>query len=397
MTSRALAEVKIRLERRPREIEELRSAGRKVVGTFCVYVPEELIHAAGLIPIRLVKGGNPDVDALGDHYLSTGSCPFARACLGYKEVNRDPYFASVDAVAEAPTCLQMERVLELYHKYFGVEILPISFPRTYFYAPDADGFRFFMDQLQWFKGRLEELAGAPITEERLRESIRLFDATREKLHRIYGLLRMDVPPLRWEEAFKLVHAGFYLDRREYDALLGDVIAELEAACDPAAADPDAGPDSLPRLMIFGGCLADGDDKIVEVVKSVNARVVIDDFCTGSRVFWNLTGGDTLEELAKRYLTKVPCGSLPYPHREGDPKIAHITSLAKEYRVDGVIYYALRCCDPYIFKTERFRRVLEGMGIPMLDLVSEYTPSDLDELQIQVENFVETLELARMRG
>lgn len=395
MIADILVEVERRLRERPAEIAELKKAGTKVVGTFCSYVPEELIHAAGLIPIRLVKGGNPDVDALGNHYLSTSSCPFARACIGYKEANHDPYFANVDAVAEAPTCLQMERVLELYAKYFQVEILPISMPRTYFYAPDPVDFRYYMDQLRWFMTRLEALSGIRITEERIADAIRLFDATRDKMQRIYDVLKEDASPIRWEDAFKLVHAGFYLDREEYLELLTRIVSELEREFAGQSA-ADASAETGPRLMIFGGCLADGDDKILNVVRGVTARVVIDDFCTGSRVFWNRTGETTLEALAKRYLTKVPCGSLPYPHREGDPKIAHVTSLAKEYRVDGAIYYALRCCDPYIFKTERFRRVLEGMDIPVLDLVSEYAPSDVDELQIQVENFVETLEMMRMR-
>ncbi len=395
MALSTLREVEARLRQRPQEIEELRKAGRKVIGTFCVYVPEELIYAAGLIPVRLVKGGNPDVDALGNHYLGTTSCPFARACMGYKELNRETYFASVDAVAEAPTCLQMERVLELYQKYFGVEILPLSLPRTYFYQPDPADFQFFVGQLRWFQQKLEKLGGAPVSEERLAETIVLFDAVREKLNRVYGFLKEDSPPIRWEEAFKLVHAGFYLDKAVYFELLTRLVDELEAG---GGGPRDAGgpEEDAPRLMIFGGCLADGDDKILEVIRKANARVVIDDFCTGSRVSWNLTGKTTLEALAERYLTKVPCGSLPYPYRDGDPKIAHVTMLAKDFRVDGAIYYALRCCDPYIYKTERFRRVLEGMGIPMLDLISEYTSSDFDELEIQVENFVETLEMARMR-
>lgn len=390
-----MKEVEARLRQRPQEIEALRKAGRKVVGTFCVYVPEELIHAAGLIPIRLVKGGNSDVDALGNHYLGTSSCPFARACMGYKELNRDEYFASVDAVAEAPTCLQMERVLELYHKYFGVDILPLSLPRTYFYAPDPADFRFFVGQLRWFQEKLEKLGGVRVSEERLAETITLFDAIREKLHRVYEFLKEDSPPIRWEEAFKLVHAGFYLDKAVYLDLLTRLVDELEAG-GGGARDAEGPAEGAPRLMIFGGCLADGDDKILEVLRKANARVVVDDFCTGSRVCWNLTGKTTLEALAERYLTKVPCGSLPYPYPEGDPKLAHVTMLAKDFRVDGAIYYALRCCDPYIYKTERFRRVLEGMGIPMLDLISEYTPSDVDELQIQIENFVETLEMARIR-
>ena len=82
------------------------------MGYFCAYVPVEIIQAAGMVTIRLIRGGDVEASATGNAFLSPSACPFACSCIGHKESKRDFYFESVDIVADAPSCLQMKRVLE---------------------------------------------------------------------------------------------------------------------------------------------------------------------------------------------------------------------------------------------------------------------------------------------
>ena len=102
----------------PKSLKIKKEQGSKVVGYFCGFIPEELITAAGLIPLRLVSGSNPEAMRTGEEYIKSYSCPYVRTCIG-NNVNVHPYYELLDAICIACTCDGMKNLKDYWKRYFN--------------------------------------------------------------------------------------------------------------------------------------------------------------------------------------------------------------------------------------------------------------------------------------
>lgn len=388
---KSLEELKNKVLERPEQLREECLRGGIPVGYFCNYVPEELIHAARLIPIRLAYGGEKEPEIKGGEYITDNSCSYAKACIGYRASGKDPLFLNIDYIAEAPACVQMEWVLETFERYFGVNIIPIGLPRKF---DTEGGFRYYLRELLDFKRELEEIGRREISEDDLKNSIELYNSIRDNLRWIYELLKEDDPPISWNEAFELVQAGFILDREMYLQIIKLLLEEVKLDKSHNAKGEDKDRKRItapaPRILIMGSIMAFGDKKILDTVSDLGANIVIDELCTGSRWFWDKVEDLSLEGLARRYLLKTPCATLPDTRRDGNVRREQLERLIEDYGVDGVIYYTLRFCDAYSFKVERDREWLTRMGIPMLHINSDYSSASKGQMRTRIEAFLELL-------
>src|SRR5512138_495264 len=161
-----LSRIRDAVAERPGELERLRQEGKKVVGYFCCNVPEELIHAHGLVPIRLGRGGDDRLVEIGGRYISTNNCVFVRESVGLFATKEDPYVRNTDVLAVAATCIQVYRLAEVVEHYFHAKTIVLGVPRN-FYQPE--GVRYFEQSVAEFDRRLEELAGTPLDRDRLQD------------------------------------------------------------------------------------------------------------------------------------------------------------------------------------------------------------------------------------
>lgn len=133
-----------------------------------------------------------------------------------------------------------------------------------------------------------------------------------------------------------------------------------------------------------------DPRYLRLIEEAGAVVVADDLCMGSRYFTGLVDGassDPFEALARRYLTRPPCPKLMYPSAE---RIAHLQRMARQYRVEGVIYQSIKFCDNHAGVYTILRRGFEEMGLPVLQLEREYALSGAGQLKTRVQAFVESV-------
>lgn len=416
----SIARLKEALQRRPQELAQARERGEKVVGYFCCNIPEELLHALGLIPLRLGRGGDEKLVELGARYISTKNCAFIRQCVGLFAQGEDPYIRSCNAVAVAATCLQIYRLAELIAHYFGVRTLVLGVPRN-FTLPE--GRRYFEQGMEELVRQLEGLAGRRLEEERLQEAIDLYAAIRRAILRLYRLQAGPEAPLSWRDLFEVLQAGFYLDRVQYLSLVQGLLAEVEVAMarDPGsgvrplsrpnaeAGNPpvagsesalqageaagNGGPDGRPRMLLSGTLLAPGDTKLIDLIEALGGRIVADDLCSGLRPFLGLEVKEpSVAGVAAAYLDRVPCASLPYlGELESDRRLASLLRLIADYQAEGVIYHTLRYCDPFTFKANETHHFLQGRRIPFLEIHTEYASSDVESIRTRVEAFLELLE------
>ncbi len=377
----ALVRLEDELARRPKELTQAKAQGKRILGYFCSYIPEELVWASGLIPVRLCRRGDNQAATIGRSFLTTNSCPFACSCVGLKKQGRDPYFKLVDLVADAPACLQMRRVFEVWERYFGVKVILLSFPRK-FYLPEAS--EYFARMLEPFTRELSDYSRIPVTPERLSRAVELYNHIRRRQQRLYSLLREDPPPITWRDVFRIIHAGFVLDREMYRDILDELLEEI-------LPQPHTNRPPQARLLLAGSIMAPGDEKLFNILGELDAEPVMDELCTGSRGTWGQVDAPNEGSLARHYLTNIPCSSLPYPRLEDDPRHAHISRLIKDYRIQGVIYHTLHFCDAYNFKVQHLHNLLSSYSIPLLHLNSDYSMADAGQIRTRVEAFLEIIQ------
>lgn len=352
-------------------------APQKRAGYFCVYTPLELIAAAGAIPVRLFKGGDADTVNSGEVHTRSYFCQFAQYSVGaFKEA--DPLYRSVDKLYHFNTCDQMKKAVEAIGEFCEVPYRMLCLPRE----RSRPASRAFMRrEVDFLRRDLEALTGKQVSEEALCTEIARTNEARRWLKAISELRKRDDPPLTGGDYLELVKAFYYLPVERAVAHFQRLHQQLSAA-------PETGERPL-RVMVSGGIVADGDDRLVELLEGeLGARIVVEDHCTGLRPFYQPIPEDRppLEALADGYLDQAPCARMK-PLAE---RLDFAEQLAREYRVDAIVYVSLKFCSCYAITGNSFAKRFEGLGIPVLELSSDYSESDLGQLRTRLGAFLELL-------
>jgi benzoyl-CoA reductase subunit C len=345
--------------------------GGKVLGYFCTYVPEEIIYAAGVLPVRILGSHEPQ-DVTEPHIFGM-YCPFCRDCLAQGLKGRYDY---LDGIMIAQSCLHIRQAFTSWEKH-----IPVDFK---YYLPmpchvqSGRALPYLTAELASFKKAVEDWTGKVITDKDLERAVEVYNENRRLMHEVYALRKGANPPLSGEEAMEMVLSSQMTDKAEHNEELKKVLAGLPRR--------DNGRKTGTRLMILGS--EDDDIKFLNMVESCGATFVIDDHCTGSRYFWNEVVGreDRLEALAARYIERPPCPSKDWEERT---RIPHILKLAKDWDVSGAIVIQQKFCDPHELDIPAIRKALHGEGIKTLFLEFDVTVP-IGQFKVRVEAFLEML-------
>jgi benzoyl-CoA reductase/2-hydroxyglutaryl-CoA dehydratase subunit BcrC/BadD/HgdB len=360
---------------------EAKEKGVKIIGYFPGnYVPEEIIYASKAIPVCLTDGGNPHPADTALSIVPHIICPFARAQVGERLLKTNPYYSMLDMVIAPITCQHLKKVAEVWEYDGDLKVFKLGIPHQY----DGDfELEYFTDRLKALKERLEAFTGNEITEERIHQSIRLYNKMRGLLKDI-SLLRRNLPPsLTALDFVKLTHASFYADPVFMVDRLESLYKELEK-------NPPKDKRNRPRLMLTGPNLARGDYKILELIEKAGGEVVIEELCEGMRCYWHHieNSGDPFQSLAMGYLRdRVPCAFMRSSTRK---RLDFTLQLIADFSVSGVIWYELQCCEAYDQESYFFDKKMREQNIPMLIVESNYDISDVGPLRTRIEAFIELI-------
>jgi benzoyl-CoA reductase/2-hydroxyglutaryl-CoA dehydratase subunit BcrC/BadD/HgdB len=209
----------------------------------------------------------------------------------------------------------------------------------------------------------------------------LFNKARRLLKKISELRKRKNPPLSGKDFLELVRGYYYLPPQKlidtYEALYKKLSAVRDDGARPV------------RLMISGSIMADGDRRLVELIEDeIGARVAVEDHCTGLKPFTHTVDetGDPFRALANGYLDQAPCARM----KPLDDSVSFSTALAQEYDVEGVVFAYLKFCACYGVTKSEFIASLQKVGIPVLEISSDYSVSDHGQLKTRVEAFIEVL-------
>ncbi len=351
---------------------EAKAAGKKVLGYRCVFMPEEILHAAGIVPFPVF--GTPEAVSLSDAYFQPNLCEFIRNIFDLALKGKLDY---LDGLVLCNTCDAVRKLYDHWKAYIGSPVCyMINNPQRQF---TEAGLKYQYQELGEFRRAMETFAGKPVTDDALRDSIRLHNQTRSLLKQVYDFRKPDSPLLSGEEAMDVVMACMVLPKDRANALLKQLILELKQRANPP-------PSHGPRIMVTGSII--DNPALIRMVEEVGGTVVADDLCTTTRYFWYSVdeGGDPLAALA-RHTTEKPVCACMHP---AEARLEYMMDLVKEYRVEGIIYFNLMYCDPFLYEGVMFKKKFEERGIPTILLETEHTPSGMGQLKTRVQAFLEML-------
>jgi benzoyl-CoA reductase subunit C len=347
--------------------------GGKVLGYFCTYLPEEIVYAAGVLPVRII--GSHEAQSYTEPHIYTMFCPFSRDVLAQGLRGRYDY---LDGIMIGHSCQHLRQAFGAWQTN-----VPASFS-YYFYTPakvtGPHAKDMMLAEVTEFKKALESWLGRSISNDDLDKAIDVYNSNRRLLKKIYELRKADPPPLFGSEAIELVLSSQLSDKAEHNKLLEALLKELPQR--------QNGPQEGTRLMIIGS--EDDDIDFLRFVETLDATFVADEHCTGSRYFWNeaIPEEDRLRTIGTRYIQRPPCPTKDWEYRW---RFNHILNMAKEYDVQGALLVQQKFCDPHEFDIPPLKTLLEKNGIPSLFLEFDITVP-VGQFRTRVEAFLEMLQL-----
>jgi len=360
------------------EILEHKQQGNKIFGWLCTYVPEEIIHAAGALPIR-ITGYSQEMELEdGNAYLYINNCSFSRSCL---QMGLRGEYDFLDGVVGGSTCDGARRLFDLWRHYIDTPFHHVlTVPRKY----TERAHDLYHDQVRQFKQHLEEFLGIEITDEALCQSIELYNESRTLLGRLYELRKLASPPITGAETMEVLNASFRMPKELFNKQLKQLLAEL--------ATSKVEHKSRARLMVVGSVM--NNPEFIESIEDVGGLVVTDELCTSTRYWSDPVVMDEkttpLQAISRRYLNNFPCARM-FPSTE---RFDRILELARDFQVEGVISQTIRYCVPYAHDLPLLTDRLKAQGIPILSLDVEYGTSGSGQIRTRVQAFLEMLEARR---
>ncbi len=366
---------------RPAELVKAQQEGRKVFGTFCVYVPDEVIIAANGIVTGLCGGSQfwvPD----GEKVLPKSTCPLVKASVGARLGRTCPFFRIADMYVGETTCDAKKKAYEILGEDVPMYVMDVPQMKR-----PQDIVRW-KDEIAAFAKRVEEFTGNTITPQKLAEAIKVINERRKALKRVFDCRKSECLPISGRDALLMMQISFFDDPVRCAKMCNRLADELEQRIKDGVSVAEAG---AKRILVTGTPLAVPNWKLHQIIETSGAVVVCEEMCTGNRYFENLVDEtqETLEgqfmALAERYM-KTNCAC--FTPNKG--RIDDIMRMVKEYHVDGVIDCNLKFCCLYDTEKYQVSRALKEAGVPVLSLETDYADTDAEQLRTRVGAFVEMI-------
>lgn len=366
---------------RPAELIEAQKKGQKVFGTFCVYVPDEVVLAANGIVTGLCGGSQFWVSG-GEKVLPKSTCPLIKASVGARLDRTCPFFRIADMYVGETTCDGKKKAWEILGKDVPMHVMDMPQMKR------EKDIKKWAEEIADFAAVVEKMTGNTIEPENLNHAIHIVNEKRKALARVYEARKAEKLPISGKDALLMMQIAFFDDPVRCAQMANRLADELEQRIADGVSVFPAG---TKRIMVTGTPMAIPNWKLHHIIETSGAAVVCEETCTGTRYFERLVdeSKETLEEqyqaLAERYMG-INCACFT----PNTGRIDDILRLAKEYHVDGVIDVNLKFCCLYDTEGYTVEAALKEAGIPVLGIETDYDDADAEQLRTRIEAFVEML-------
>ena len=353
-------------------VRRWRESGGKVVGHFQVYFPEEIVHAAGMLPFKV--RGAPIEAMQADSRFGSYLCSILKSSLELALSGRIEF----DMFVTPPICDAARNLAAVWGRNFPYPCEILYLPQN---ANSPAAPTYLRNEYARLQQKIEAIAGRRVTEEDLRRSVAVFNRNRALLRELYAIKRATPWLVSVDEAYVLVALGGLIPREEHNELLEAVLPQI-------AARPNKKQDRI-RLVFEGGFCEQPPLDLLRVI-SRSCYVVDDDLLIGLR--WILEDvpltGDTLRNFACAYLEKSSYS--PVQHDLRKPKEKMLIERIRNARAEAAILTAAKMCEPGLEEQVAYLHALDEAGIPYFISEFEEKMTTFEHLEIQLETFVENI-------
>jgi benzoyl-CoA reductase subunit C len=359
--------------------KSLRAKGHLLAGYMCTHVPEEILYAAGMVPVRILSSHVSQ--AMTRSYMHETYCSFSHDCA-YQGLAH--HYDFLDLIVTSSSCIHMGEAFNVWVRFAGFQgkSFLIPYPHIIETKPAA---ALMVESFEEFKQFLEKFVKKSITDDDLESAIQVYNRTRRLLKRLWEFLRRENPPITGPEVAAVTLASQLMDKKECNQLLKQLVQRLES-------EPGKKPSGV-RLMVSGGACDDlGIFDLIEHL-DYSASLVFIESCTATRYFWfEVPEGrhDKLKALAEGYLSRIPCPAKDNVPGTGEKKrFRFIQQFIEEFKPDGVVLLYQRFCSPQPMDVVALKPILNKLGIPSTDLELD-TTLPATQFRAQLEALIEII-------
>lgn len=355
---------------------------KKVVGHYCTYIPEELLHAADLLPFRIRATGHEDTD-LGDVYMVRFTCSFVRATL---DMALRGLYDFLDGLFICNSCDHSRRMFELFDlTVFKREGFKKEVPRFYVSLPHIitdEGFEWYKKEIEELKEEIETNYNIQeITDEKLIDSIRIYNKNRNLLREIHELRIQDAPKINGTEALQISMANSSVPKDDANQELERILTVLK--------ESEGIKTEAKRIMLVGSEV--DDVNFTKLIEDSGALIVSDFLCFGTRNFLDdvklQNRRSPLEHISKRLYYRISCPRMMDDHQR---RLDFIKDEIKRANVNGIILQRINNCDLHGCDNMLYVHELKELDIPVLNIDREFFQADTTRLQTRIEAFIEMI-------
>lgn len=357
---------------------------RLTVGTYCVMAPQELIYAAGAMPVKLCSG-NYTAFSVGDDVTPRDACPLVKAVAGFLQTGLMPVYRDCRMMVLPITCDCKKKIAGMLKN--SVNLMTMHIPAS----REDDDIDEYVRQLYELMARLEDVTGNAVTYDTLAEGFRMVGRAQYELSEFIRLKKNTPYLIRGTHSMAIMNAASYMPADMWAYAMSRVNAELKQK---AKAKQTVTGKELPRILLTGSPIVFPNIKIPLIIEETGGIVAGDETCMGERGMWDpaVIVDDSFDgmmrALANRALRPCPCPTFA----DNSQRLFRLKQLIKDNHIQGVIYHVLRGCLVYDFEYKKIEEELGKLDIPVIRLESDYNEEDVEQLRIRIEAFIELLKL-----
>jgi len=367
---------------RIKELMDAKAEGRKIIGTYCTFVPEELVLAVDGIMVGLCAGADFAVDEV-EKILPRNTCALIKSTFGFKLGEVCPYLEASDLVIGENTCDGKKKAWEAF-KGLVPNFYAMDMPQV----KSSDGKKLLHSEYMKLKEKLEEISGKTITADSLKKGIDIVNKKRKAVQRLARLRAANPAPISGLDSLLINQVFFYDNPERFTESVNAVCDEIEERIQSKTGVVSS---DTTRILVSGCPMAVPNWKIPAILEGMDAVIVGEESCIGERGSRGVVRSDSnsvdelIQAITTRYL-EIDCAIFT-PNMD---RLEHIKSMAKEYNAQGVVLYGLHFCSPYLMESISVEKELENAGIPAIRVETDYSQEDLGQIKTRLEAFIERL-------
>lgn len=359
--------------------KNLKEKNVPMVGTFCTYMPQELPLAFGAAVVSLCATSDETIqEAEAD--LPKNLCPLIKSSYGFGKTDKCPFFYFSDIVVGETTCDGKKKMYEYLGEFKDVHVMELPNSQA-----TKEGFDLWKSEIIKLKGILEKKFDVEIKEEDIKKAIKLKNDERKALKNMYEIGKLNPPAMTGMDILKVLYGStFKFDKN-------DTIKEVNELAQRVKKEYEEGRrlDPKPRIVVTGCPIGGVTEKVVKAIEENGAYVVAFENCMGAKAIDKMvdeTNEDVYEALAEKYLN-IGCSCMtPNPNR-----IDLLGTMIDDYEADGVVDVILQACHTYAVEALSIKRFVNGKKeIPYMSIETDYSQSDIGQLNTRMTAFIEML-------